>query len=109
MGETERMAKLMDECDKAKAANLQTSRCPPGVKGFAIVHSPGCAIGVEGLLRCFMEAENGGSLVRIGEDVFDQIGLVVIEDLYKIDVGNGRPRVQCNAIGCLLLYGPGAR
>ena len=34
MGETERMAKLMDECDKAKAANLQTSSVSTRCEGI---------------------------------------------------------------------------
>ena len=110
MGKTERMAKLMDECFKTKAANLQTNRCPPRVIGVTIVNSPGCFIRVGGLLRSFMDTEkNGRGMVRIVPDVFDQIGLVVTRDLLKSDVGNGRPRVQCNAIGCLLLGGPGTR
>jgi hypothetical protein len=57
-----------------------------------------------------MEAEkNGRGMVRIVPDVFDQIGLVVTRDLLESDVGNGGPRVQCNAIGCLLLVGSGTR
>src|SRR5262245_39641341 len=108
MGQTERMAKLMDESLKAKAARLRTRQCPPRPNGVAVVPSPGLAIAKGGAKRCVMPAVEGEG-VRTGHDKFDQIGLVEIRDLRKSDVGNSRPRVRCSTIGCHFLDGPGTR
>ena len=90
MGETERMAKLMDEV-------ISQSRRPGSqsvstrVQGFAIVHSPGCAMELKAcqVFHGSREWGKSGPDRRCASST-GEIGLVVIEDLYKIDVGNGR-------------------